>query len=257
MKTGSRAGASTFGALILSGCAASLTQGAQVRARPTPGALERNAASDAALSVRLSETARDESPLARACKDGRSKSCNEIGDRLVIKHAYAEARPWYVTSCDRARSAMVPTATRLLQLSEELVQLEKTRLDEEYAAAAQKRMVALKSAASEIRARLQGCFDAGETFKVDGELKQSLGYYDAVCEFSALVTAAGEALPDLEHITENGCTASQAARAKLSASTPFSPQLFADLLQQQRQPVAAKQHAAQPEAGMVFSEGEL
>jgi hypothetical protein len=93
--------------------------------------------------------------------------------------------------------------------------------------------------------------------KVDGELKQALSYFDAVCEFSTLVDKASEALPDLEGMTETGCAAGKAARAELPGQTEFKPKLFADLVQQSRQPTAAKQTTAKPEAGMTFSEEDL
>lgn len=257
MKTVSSAGALLFGAVILGGCAAYPVQGAQVRAHTTTAAYAHYTPSQEVMAQTPSESRRQESPLALACKSGRSKSCNELGDRLVLKHAYSEARQWYMTSCEQVRTSMVPTATRVLQLSRELNLLGSERnFDEGSSAATQKRMAALKSDASEIRARIQGCLDVGETLKVDGELKQALEYYDTACEFSALVQDAGEALPGLEHISDSACAAGKAGRAELTGQSQFSPQLFADLLQQ-RQPGAAKQRTTQPETGMVFSEGDL
>lgn len=241
-----------FGAVILGGCVPYAAQGTQVRA-PAPAATSAHY-----LPSTASRSKHHESPLAQACKSGGSKSCNELGDRLVLKHAYAEARQWYVTSCERVRNAMLPTATRVLQLSRELKSLERVRSDdEESGAASQKRKLELKSDASEIRARIQGCLDVGETLKVDGELTQALDYYDVACEFSTLVQDAGEAFPGLEHIAESGCAAGKAGRAELTGQTPFSPALFADLLQREPQPGAAKRSARQPEAGMVFGEEDL
>jgi hypothetical protein len=247
-----RAGALIFGAVILGGCAASSVQGAQVRVHTTT-TFEPYVPSQEAVAQASSKSARRESPPARACKGGDSKACNELGDRLTLRHAYAGALQWYETSCGRVRSAMVPTAARLLQLSQELAQLDRVQGDDE--GAARKRMAPLKSDASEIRARIRGCLDAGEAMKADGQLKQSLAYFDAVCEFSALVEAAGEVLPGLEHISESGCAGGQAGRAELNGQTQFSPRLFADLLPQR--PPAEAQRTAQPDEGMVFSEGDL
>ena len=161
-----------------------------------------------------------------------------------------------MTSCERVQSAMLPTATRVLELGRDLEQLEKVRSDDEDSAAARQRMASLKSDASEIRARVQGCLDVGEALKVDGELKQALHYYDTACEFSLLVEAAGEAVPGLESISERGCAASKAARAELPGRTEFSPQLFTELLKPQRKASGAAQAQTQ-EDGMVFSEGDL
>jgi hypothetical protein len=258
MKTMGRVGAWMFGAVILSGCAAYPIGGPQVRAHATPAASAHYMTSQQIMTQISSKSKRQDSPLAQACKSGGSKACNELGDRLVLKHAYAEARQWYVTSCERVRNAMVPTAARVLQLSRELTLLDRARSDDEGSSAdTQKRKAALKSEASEMRSRIQGCLDVGETLKVNGELAQALEYYDVACEFSTLVQDAGEALPGLEHITDTGCAAGKAGRAELTGQTQFSPQLFADLLQQQSQPGAAKRSTGQPEAGMVFGEGDL
>jgi hypothetical protein len=257
MKIMGGAGALTLGAVILSGCVAYSAQGTQVGARATTAAYTHYTPSQEVMARTPSESRRQDSPLALACKSGRSKSCNELGDRLVLKHAYAEARQWYMASCEQVRSSMVPTATRMLQLSRELKLLASMRSDDEGSSAnTQKRMAALKSDASEIRARIQGCLDVGETLKVDGELKQALEFYDTACEFSALVRDAGEALPGLEHTSETACAAGEAGRAELTGQSQFSPQLFADLLQQ-RQAATAQQRTPQPETGMVFGEGDL
>lgn len=258
MKTWCGAGALLLGAVILEGCAASPMQGAQVRAHPTSAAFEHSASSEAVLAQRLERSERKESPLVHACRAGNSKSCNELGDRLAIKHAYAEGLQWYEISCERVRGSMEPTARRLLQLSQNVTEIASLHSDEEQGdTAKQTKLAQLKSDASEIRARIQGCFDTGEILKTDGELKQSLAYYDAVCEFSTLVKAVDEAVPGLQLVTESGCAASQSARAKLNSKTPFSPQLFVDLTGQQPKTGAAAQGAAQGEASMVFNTGDL
>jgi hypothetical protein len=117
-----------------------------VRAHATPAASAHYMSSQEFMTRTASKSKRQDSPLAQACKSGGSKSCNELGDRLVLKHAYAEARQWYVTSCERVRSAMVPTATRVLQLSRELNVLDRVRNDDEGSGAAtQKRKAELKA----------------------------------------------------------------------------------------------------------------
>ena len=240
MKTSHAAGVLLLKALILGACAASPSQGAQVRVHTRTAAFEQHASSHAASAPDSARPARKESPLAHACKTGSSRSCNEIGDRLAVKHAYAEAMQWYGTACDRARGAMVPTAARLLELSRDLTQ--------QATSAAKK--AELRSDASEIRARIQGCFDAGEMQRAVEEPKQALTYYEAVCEFSMLVEVVGETVPGLEHVTASGCAAGDATRAKLSKG-PFSPQLFAEVLEQQQKAPAPA------DADMVFTMGEL
>lgn len=191
-----------------------------------------------------------ESPRVRACKDGNSKTCNELGDGLAIKHAPTEARVWYVTSCERVRSSMIPNATRLLQLNQDMVRVSSGEAN----AATNKRMAELKSDATEIKSRIQGCLDAGESLKTDAEFKQSLRYLDAVCEFSTLVESVSEAAPSLEYMTANGCAAGAEARARLG-ELPFEAQLFAELVQKAKP--ASKDSAASGEAGMVFTESDL
>jgi hypothetical protein len=230
MKTWCGAGALLLGALISGGCAASSVQGAPVRVHTTTAAFEHSASSETAFASPARHSSRGGSPLARECKAGSSKACNEVGDRLVIKHAYAEATQWYMTSCQRVRGDMVPTAKRLLQLSRDIAQ---------GAAAA-------KSDASEIRARIQGCFDTGEMLRAEDELKQALNYYEAACEFSTLVEAVEASVSGLEQISDNGCAATQAARAKLSKAA-FTPQLFVGLAQEQAAP------AQQGDTDMVFT----
>lgn len=228
MKTWCGAGAPLLGALILAGCAASSVQGAPVRVHTTSAAFEHSAPSETAFASR--STAKGGSPVARECKGGSSKACNEIGDRLAIKHAYSEATQWYLTSCERVRGAMVPAAQRLLQAGQD---------------AAAKREV------PELRARIQGCFDAGEMMRAEGELKQSVPYYDAVCEFSTLVETLGESVLGLEHLADNGCAATQSTREKLHQSA-LTPALFVDVLKQH----AAAQESAGQGDDMVFTTDE-
>lgn len=254
MKTSSWTGAFIFATLTAGACAPFETT--EVGTRTTTPAFGNHTPSQEDLDRRVGASARGESPLAHACKTGSSKSCNDVGDRLVLKHVYAEARRWYVTSCDRVLDSMVPTATQLMQLSRDAKRLESSfSRDDEINGANQRQLADVKKEASEIRARIQGCFDSGETLKIEHELKQALKYYDAVCEFSALADAIGDTLPGFQHVIENGCTAGQSVRTELTSRTPFSPQLFVGLTQQ-RQPAAAKS-APPSEAGMVFSEGDL
>jgi hypothetical protein len=257
MKTSRGAGALIFAALISGGCAASPSQGGQVRVHTTTAAFEHYAPAHGSV-VQRTKKSHKESPTAQACKTGSSRACNELGDRLTMKHAHAEARQWYLTSCERVQSSMVPTGARLVQLKQELAQLESIRaVDERDGAANQKRLAKVRNDASEIRAHIQGCLDTGETLKLDGELKQSLKYYDTACEFSTIVEAIGEPVPGLEHVADSGCAGGQSARAQLSSEMPFSPRLFVSMGQQKAQPAAAKQGPAQEEQGMVFSEGDL
>ncbi|HEX6242580.1 MAG TPA: hypothetical protein VFZ61_16820 [Polyangiales bacterium] len=235
-----------LGALLVEGCGASTTQGAQVRVHTTSAAFEHHVPSQAFSTQHARKAGRKESPLVHACKAGSSKSCNELGDRLAIKHAYTEARQWYGASCDRVRGAMHSNAERLMLLSQHLKQAEVSAAT----------IAELKGEAAEIKARVQGCFDTGEMVKVDGELKQAVGYYEAACEFSTLIEAVGEAVPSLEHVTESACAAGESARAKLSNNVPFKPQQFADLLQPKQKPAAAKGRAAQAEDSMVFTGDE-
>jgi hypothetical protein len=257
LKTSGLASAFVLGAVISSGCAAAPTQGAQMRLHTTTAAsVLQRPAQGAKTQVEARSAHKSSSPLTRACKGGDSKACGQLGDRLTIKYAYEEAHEWYTIACKRVSSAMMPTANRVLLLSQELTRLSAQRSDDEgQNAANQQRIVELKSEASEIRARIQGCFDAGDTLKL--EPKQALTYFDTVCEFRALVEATGEGMPGLEHIAEIGCTAGQTVRAKLNDRVGFEPQLFAELVQQQARTVAAKQSATQDEQGMVFNETDM
>jgi hypothetical protein len=247
MKTSSSAGAFILGALILSGCAAAPSQGPQVRVRTTTAASETYLP---ALAHRTKKSAHKESAGGQACKAGNSKACNEIGDRLTIKHAYTEAHQWYLNSCERISSAMVPSATRLMQLSRELKQLGE--------GANPKVAAELKSGTSEIKARVQGCLDAGQTLKIDAEPKQALKYFDLACEFSTLVETVGSTVPGLQYVTETGCSEGQSTRAELSMSAPFNPQLFVHLTEPPaKRAEVAKPSEAPSEEGMVFNEGDL
>jgi hypothetical protein len=258
MKSWCGAGSLLVGALAVTGCAASSMQGAPVRVHTTTAAFEHSTSSQAFVTQRSKRASRAESPAARDCKAGSSKACNEVGDRLVIKHAYAEARQWYSTSCDRVRGSMLPTAQRLLQLSRDITQHGSARSeDDEANAINEHKLKQLKAEVSEIRAQIQGCFDTGEMVKADAELKQALPYYETVCEFSSLVETVGEGAPGLEHVAESGCSAAQSARTKLHNNTEYNPTLFAELVQhEQRKGAAHKQDAAQGDE-MVFSSSEL
>lgn len=242
MNTWHRAGTFLLGTLMLGGCAGSSATGPGVRVHTTSAAFEHRAPSQS-LSSSTKKSARKESPLAHACRDGSSKACNELGDRLAIKHAYVEARQWYGTSCDRVRNAMRANAERLLLLGQSVSQPE----------VSPSTLAQLKSEAAEIKARVQGCFDNGEMVKVDGELRQSIPFYEAVCEFSTLVPVVGEVAASLEHVTDSACASGQAARVKLGNNVPFQPHQFADLVQPQRP--AGRGAAA--EDSMVFSADEL
>jgi hypothetical protein len=246
MKTWLGAGMVLLAALTVEGCAASTTQGSGVRVHTTSAAFEHRAPSQA-FSSQSKQAGRKESPTAHACKAGSSKACNELGDRLAIKHAYSEARQWYGTSCDRVRGSMRPNAERLLLLSQNLRNTE----------ASPSMLAQLKNEAAEIKARVQGCFDTAEMVKTDGELKAAVPFYEATCEFSTLVPLVGDTMASLEHVTESACATGQAARAKLGNNVPFQPQLFADLAEPKPQPGKGKQAPAAAEDSMVFSGDEL
>jgi hypothetical protein len=256
MTTSDRAGAFLLFAVISGGCAAATTQSTQLRVHSATAAYEHNASAHSQIIHAPKRSGHKDSPLLRACKSGSSKSCNELGDRLTLKHAYTEARQWYLTSCERVSSSMLPSGASLMQLSQEMARLSSERSDDEQTTAAnQKRLTQLNSEAGEMRARIQGCFDVGETLKLDAEVKQSLKYYETVCEFSTLVDVVGAAVPGLEYVTENGCTAGEAAR--LTTKTQFSPHLFVQLVQPKAKTPAAKQSPAQSADSMVFNEGDL
>jgi hypothetical protein len=241
MNTWHKAGTFLLGAVALGGCAASSTTGTGVRVHTTSAAFEHRTSSHAFASD-AKKAGRKESPLAHACKEGSSKACNELGDRLAIKHAYAEARQWYGTACDRVRSSMRANAERLLLLGQSLSKPELSPST----------LADLKSETAEIKARVQGCFDTGEMVRADGELRHSISYYEAVCEFSTLVPVVGEAAASLEHVTDSACTTGQSARTKLGNNVPFQPQQFADLAQPKR----TASGPAQAEDSMVFSADE-
>lgn len=251
MKNWGRTGAFLVGVVISSGCAGSAVQGAHVRT--TTAASVQHRPDRFAQQVKKST---HDSPLVRACKSGDSKACGQLGDKLSIKYAYAEAHEWYALACNRVSgAAMVPTAQRLLGLSEEMKQA--TRFQSEDVAenvANQKRVLALRNEAIELRSRIQGCFDAGDSLKLDAERKQTLTYFDTVCEFATLVPTVGEAIPGLEHVAESGCEAGQAVRARLGMQVEHQPVQFAQLLQA---PAKVASAPAADEGGMVFSEGEL
>jgi hypothetical protein len=251
MMTSKRGGTLVL-AVVLGGCAASAAGGARVRTHTTTAAFQRyTPTQDAALAARV-ERGGKESPRARACRSGSSKTCNELGDGLVIKHAEKDAQQWYETSCERVRGSMVPNATRLMGLTQDLA-----RLDADGSAGARQRAAELKSDVSEIKARIQGCLDMGDILKADGELKQSLRYFDAVCEFSTLVQSVVTAMPSLENTSANGCAAGAQARAALRGEPAFTPGLFADLTKQKKKQAADEQTSSSAEEGMVFSEADL
>lgn len=239
-------------AAALGGCFASATGGAQVRTRTTTAAFERYSPTQGALAGRVERSRAKESPRMRACKSGNSKTCNELGDGLVIKHAEKDAHQWYAISCERVRGSMVENATRLLGLAQDLA-----RLEAEGSANARVRASELKSDLSEIKARIQGCLDTGDILKSEGEPRQALKYYDAVCEFSTLVQSVTAAMPSLETMTENGCAAGLRARAGLSGEADFSPGLFADLTSPKKKKTADKKPSSDGDQGMVFSEADL
>lgn len=249
----SKRGSALILAAVLGGCAASAVGGTQVRTHATTAAFQRYTPThDAALTARVERSGRKESPRVRACKGGNSKTCNELGDGLVIKHAQHDAQQWYATSCERVRGSMVPNAARLMGLAQDLA-----RLEAEGGPGASRRAAELKSDVSEIKARIQGCLDTGDILKADGEAKQSLKYFDAVCEFSTLVESVAAAMPSLETMIENGCAAGARARAELRGEADFSPGLFADLTKPQQKRAADKKVNSESDQGMVFSEADL
>jgi hypothetical protein len=253
MATSKRAVQIILGAMTLAGCAATASPGAQVRVRVATAAFEQH--SDAQLSERLGRRARKDSPSVSACKSGNSKLCIEVGDRLVVKHAPLDALEWYTTACDRVLNAMVPNATRMMQLSQSLKEYGSARAEE--STASQKRVAELKSEASELKARIQGCYDTGDTLKSDSELRQSLKYFDAACEFSTLLGVVGEAMPGLEYVVNNGCSAGEAVRAQLNEQAA-SPRLFTELLAPTPKAKPEKKETVQQsEEGMVFSESDM
>jgi hypothetical protein len=229
--------------VLLSGCAVGAATAPHGHTPPAPPSYQLHLARVSAADPRK------ESPTAQACKSGVSKACDEIGDRLMVKHAYSEARQWYALACERARGAMVPTATQLLQLSHDLGQPNTPPV----------RSAALKGDASELAARLHGCLDVAETLRAEHELALALPYYETVCEFSALAEAVGDRLPAFSAVVERSCTGTQTARGALH-SAAFAPSLFGDLAQQARADSAEEASAkAVSEQGtdMVFSMSEL
>jgi hypothetical protein len=256
MATSKRAVAFILGAVALAGCAVTASPGAQVRVRVATAAFEQH--SPAQLSERIGQRSRKDSPGTSACKGGNTKACIEVGDRLVVKHAPVEALRWYTIACDRVINSMLPGATRMMQLSQSLKEHSATRGDQEPNPASQKRVAELKDEASEMKARIQGCFDAGDTLKSDAELRQSLKYFDAACEFTTLLGVVGEAMPGLEYVANNGCSAGEAVRAQLSGQPAFSPRLFVELVEPKaKAKPEKKQSVQQSDDGMVFSESDL
>lgn len=260
MKTSSCAGVVLFGAMIFGGCAAAPVQTSHMRVHTTTAAsVERVSVQGATQFAGSKQAKHKDGPAVTACKKGSSKSCNEVGDKLTSKHAYTEAREWYMTSCKRVSGAMEENATRLLELHGQLVQLANAR-DEgdpepEVIVARQKTAMDLRAQASEIRARVQGCLDVGDTLKLDDEPRQSLKYFDTACEFSTLLETVGDTVAGLQHTAETGCAQGQSVRAEISDRSQFSPQLFADL--SVPQPEAQPAPAAQADEGMVFGEEEV
>jgi len=218
--------------LMWTGCATSTGAGPHSRAHAAPPAppLHLSAASSAAKG------AKKDSPLVHACRTGNSRACNDLGDRLMVKHAYGEAGQWYRIACERARSAMLPTAAQLVRLSHDLAQ----------PAESAARTAALKADAAEITARVRGCFDAAETLRTEHELGQAVTYYEAACEFSALGEVVGDTVPTFAIVVERGCAGTQAARAELRSGA-FNPTLFNDLVEQTREEAAKATAAAAPE----------
>jgi hypothetical protein len=229
--------------VLLSGCAVGAATAPHDRTPPAPPSHQLH------LTRASAAEHKKESPTAQACKSGVSKACDEIGDRLMVKHAYAEARQWYAIACERARGAMVPTATQLLHVSHNLGQPNTPPA----------RSAALKADGSELAARLQGCLDAAETLRAEHELALALPYYDAVCEFSALAEAVGDTLPAFSAVVERSCTGTQTVRSTLR-SAAFTPSLFDDLADQARADTAQEasaKAASEQGADMVFSMSEL
>jgi len=252
--TSSNRGITFMLAVVLGGCAATAAGGAEVRTRTTTAAFERYSSTQGSLGERVERSGGGkESPRARACKSGNSKTCNELGDGLVIKHAESDAERWYAISCERVRGSMVANATSLMGLTQDLSQIEG-----ESGAGANKRAAELKSEVSEIKARIQGCLDTGDLLKASGESKQSLKFYDAVCEFSTLVQAVSASMPSLETTTANACAAGERVRASLSGEPNFSPEMFVELTKPKKKAAEKKPTtSSDSEEGMVFSEADL
>ncbi len=250
--TSSNRGITFMLAVVLGGCAATAAGGAEVRTRTTTAAFERYSSTQGALGERVERSGGKESPRARACKNGNSKTCNEIGDGLVIKHAEADAERWYAISCERVRGSMVANATRLMGLTQDL-----SHVEGENDPGASKRAAELKSDVGEIKARIQGCLDTGDLLKASGESKQALKFYDAVCEFSTLVQAVASSMPSLETTTANACAAGERTRASLSGEPSFSPGMFVELTTPKKKAAEKKQTSSDSEEGMVFSEADL
>lgn len=257
MKTSSSAGAFVLGAMILGGCAAGQVTGS-VHVRTATAASVQHATLGG-TAQRSKKAHGKASPQARACHAGTSKSCNELGDKLVIKYAYAEAREWYMSSCKRVVDSMEPNAQRLLSVHDQLVQLQSSPVqadDAEAMANVSKQSADLKSEGLEIKARIQGCLDVGDTLQRDGEPRQALKYFDAVCEFSALTESMGEAVAGFDVVAERGCNASQAARKQLSEKSAFNPQLLGSVVDAHVAQQAPTPRADAADQGMVFSEDD-
>lgn len=252
MRTSSCTGAFLLGAVMLTGCASPM-QAAPVRVRVATAAFEQRSMAHSQLAERIGKSSRKDSPGISGCKSGNSKSCIEVGDRLVVKHAPQEALQWYTIACQRVIDSMLPSANRLLQLNQSLKEFGA----QEPNTASQRRVAELKSEASEMKARVQGCFDAGDLLKSESELKQSLKYFDAACEFSTLVKTVGESVPGLEYVANNGCTAGESVRAQIPAQPSFSPKLFSELVEPKAKPKAKQAAPKDDEGGMVFSESDL
>lgn len=178
-------------------------------------------------------------PRVAQCHGGDSKQCNALGDEQWGKEHWAGARQFFEVSCGRIRPSLEANARRLVELDVEAKAAWKVidataagqAVPEEEAKAALATTERLKPEADEIAARIEGCTRAGDTWDIDGDHKQALPYYDAMCRLMAIRDRASAIISGFEYVVGMACDSGHFSREQMASDAQFRARLGGILAQ--------------------------
>ncbi len=178
-------------------------------------------------------------PRVASCHGGDSKQCNALGDEQWGKEKWAGARQFFEVSCGRIRPSLEANARRLVELDIEAKAAWQVinataagqPVPEEESKAALATTERLKPEAEEIAARIEGCTRAGDTLDIDGDHKQALPYYDAMCRLMAIRDRASSIISGFEYIVGTACDSGHFSREQMASDAQFRARLGGILAQ--------------------------
>ncbi len=165
---------------------------------------------------RSAESPGQADPRLAMCEHGDSGTCNQVGEELWEEQAYSEARDWFAIAC--ARMNDVPAnGQRIVELNAK-------------ARAEPQTIESLQPESDELRARIEGCLRAGDTYHMEGNHAAAQPYFAAVCRLMPIEPQASPLIPDFKVLVGSACDGSQYSRQQAVADAASRAQVRGVLL---------------------------